>query len=218
MTTSDQLAQLSEQQAFFTSALKAILEGHWCSGADSGAGYLLALNPTLELDCMTPLLQADAPPAPPDYLANYDPNTYMPPQAASWTCSACSLAWLLRALGLDPNCDEECGVQKIGYPQNINSTYGLMDGSGAQLQRVLADYGQQSMQSWLNFDQAYAIYSTTPGCMSGGAWYHWVGVRGVSGANLWIANSAPGYKGIYDTLTRDQFAQLGPFSCVWTTP
>lgn len=217
MTTSDQLAQLADQQAYFTSALKAILEGHWCSGADSGAGYLLALNPTLELDCLTPLLQADAPPGPPDYLANYDPNTFMPQQSVNWTCSACSLAWLVRALGLG-DLDEWGAVEAIGNPQNINSTYGLMDGSGAQLSRVLADYGQNSEQSWLTFDSAYAIYSTTPGMMSGGAWYHWVGVRGVSGSNLWVANSASGYKGVYDLVSRDDFARLGPFSCVWAAP
>jgi len=93
-----------------------------------------------------------------------------------------------------------------------------MDGSGARMRGVLADHGIQTSQGWLSFDQAYSIYSTTPGCMSGGTWYHWVAVRGVSGADLLIANSAPGYRGVYSTLTREQFNSLGPFSCVWITP
>lgn len=139
----------------------------------------------------------------------------MPPQEASWTCSACSLAWVLRATGLEPGADEWSAVAEIGTPQNINSTYGLMDGSGAQLQRVLRDHGQDSDQSWLGFDSVYEIARQTCGMMSGAAWYHWVAIRGVQGNNLWIANSAPGYKGVWDTLSRDDFARLGGFSVVW---
>jgi hypothetical protein len=39
----------------------------------------------------------------------------------------------------------------------------------------------------------------------------------VQGSNLWIANSAPGYKGIYDVLSRYDFDRLGGFSVVWLT-
>src|SRR5262249_8601112 len=160
-----------------------------------------------------PLLTSDTGEVvPPDWLKDYDPNEYMPPQAASWTCSACSLAWVLRATKVDPNASEQSMVQAIGEPQNINPTYGLMDGAGAQLQRVLGEYGVPSGQGWLTFDQVWALAASTTGCMSGGAWYHWVGIRGQDGPNLAIANSAPGYKGIYSTLTREQFNALGPFS------
>jgi hypothetical protein len=141
----------------------------------------------------------------------------MPPQSADWTCSACSLAWVLRATAADTTADEWTTVYQIGTPQNINSTYGLMDGSGSQLQRVLADYNLDSEQSWLTFDQAYAIAGSNTGMMSGGAWYHWVAIRGVSGNNIWIANSAPGYMGVSDILSRADFQRLGPFSVVWVT-
>jgi len=139
----------------------------------------------------------------------------MPPQVANWSCSACSLAWVLRSTTLDSEATEQSAIEMIGYPSNINATYGLMDGSGTQLQRVLEDnYDQPAEQRWVTFDQAYAIAGQSPGCLGGSAWYHWVGVRGVSGPNLWIANSAPGWYGIYDTLTREQFNSLGPFSLV----
>ena len=105
----------------------------------------------------------------------------------------------------------------IGYPQNINPTYGLMDSSGSALRTVLDSYGIPTSQGWLTFDQAYAVFSQTFGCMSGGAWYHWVGVRGTIGSNLWVANSAPGYGGIWDELSRADFNRLGPFSVVWVT-
>ena len=214
---SPEVQQLQDQQSLLTNALRSMLEGTWCGAPPSTEAFVLALDPTLSFTCNPPTLASDAPPAPPHYLASYDPNTDMPRQQASWSCSACALAWLLRALKLDPNCYEQCGIDHIGYPNNINPTYGLMDGSGAQLQRVLSEYGQNSEQAWLSYDSAWSIYSQTPGVMSGGAWYHWVGVRGTSDGNLWVANSAPGYDGVWDILTRAQFNTLGPFSCVWTT-
>ena len=109
----------------------------------------------------------------------------------------------------------ETTVYEIGYPNNINPTYGLMDGSGAQLQRVLADYGVTTEQDWLGFDTVYQIAQGTTGLMSGAAYYHWVALRGIDGPDLWIANSAPGYRGIWDTLTRADFDRLGAFSVVW---
>ena len=143
----------------------------------------------------------------------------MPPQSANWTCSACSLAWIERATMEYEGATEASATAQIGVPQNINPTYGLMDGSGAQLQRVLVDdYGVNSEQNWVTFDQAYAIAGQSCGMLGGSNWYHWVGVRGVQGNNLWIANSAPGWYGVYDTLTREQFNSLGPFSLVYLVP
>jgi len=218
VTTSDAINQLENQQGLQTAALTAMLEGKWC-GAGSAAAFLQALDPGLpDLQCSPPVLKSTAPAAAePAHVASYDPQTDMPRQTTSWTCSACSLSWVVRALGLAPDCTEWKAVDLIGNPSNINATYGLMDASGTALRNVLSNLGRNSRQGWLSFDQAYSIYATTPGCMSGATWYHWVGVRGVSGADLSIANSAPGYKGVYSTLSRDQFNTLGPFSCVWIT-
>ena len=145
----------------------------------------------------------------------------MPAQYYGWTCSACSLEWVKRATGLvtPPNiyASRFGTTMEIGYPNNINPMYGLMDGSGAQLQRVLAEYGQDSRQDWLDFDTVYQLAQHTMGMMSGGNWYHWVGLRGIQGDAIWIANSAPGYKGVWDTLTRQQFDALGAFSVVLLT-
>jgi hypothetical protein len=109
----------------------------------------------------------------------------------------------------------ESTVYEIGYPSNINSTYGLMDASGSALRAVLNDYGVGTDQGWLDFDTTYAIAQDTPGMMSGAAWYHWTGIRGVDSGCLWVANSAPGYKGVYDHVSRDDFNRLGGFSVVW---
>jgi hypothetical protein len=144
----------------------------------------------------------------------------MPGQLYDWTCSACALEFVLRATGLDPGsgdiyANRERTAYQIGYPDNINPAWGLTDGSGRALQDVLATYGQRSEQSWLDFDTVYQLATSTTGMMSGAEWYHWVALRGVSGDNLWIANSAPGYRGIWDVLTCEDFNRLGGFSVVW---
>jgi hypothetical protein len=145
----------------------------------------------------------------------------MVPQLYSWTCSACSLDWVLKATGLDGGsgdvyADREKTVYAIGYPENINPVYGLMDSSGSALRGVLEQtYSQPTDQGWLDFDTVYELAKDTTGLMSGAGWYHWVGLRGISGPNLYIANSAPGYKGVYDILSRADFNRLGGFSVVW---
>lgn len=141
----------------------------------------------------------------------------MPAQSASWTCSACALAWVLRSTGADSSATEARMIQEIGYPENINPTYGLMNGNGIELRKVLLEYGLESTQSWLNYAQVFAQSRVATGLMSGGSWYHWVSIRGIDGPDLWIANSAPGYKGVYDVLTQEDFERLGPFSVVTVT-
>jgi len=209
------LDQLDAQQQLLTDSLARMVQGQW-TGFPSLQADIEALSPGIQLAPRPPVLESDAgPETPTGWWAEYDPNTYMPGQVNSWSCSACALAWVLRATQLNPNASEQSEIAEIGYPQNINPTYGLMDGSGAQLRRVIGQYGVATEQAWLGYDDVYAIFGDTTGLMSGGAWYHWVGVRGHDGGNLWIANSAEGYKGVYSTLTREQFNALGPFSCVW---
>jgi hypothetical protein len=109
----------------------------------------------------------------------------------------------------------ETTVYEIGYPNNISPDIGLHDASGSALQAVLEQYGRESSQSWLDFDTTYELAQGTTGLMSGAAWYHWTGIRGVDAGCIWVANSAPGYKGVVDHVSRDDFARLGGFSVVW---
>jgi len=139
----------------------------------------------------------------------------MAPQYYDWTCSACSLDWVKVARGLAPVSDRYKTTMEIGYTANISPAVGLHDASGAALRAVLRDYGQESEQGWLGFDDVYQLVQGTTGMMSGAAWYHWVGLRGIYGNSIRVANSAPGYKGIYDVLSRGDFERLGGFSVVW---
>lgn len=145
----------------------------------------------------------------------------MPGQLYDWTCSACASEWTTRALfcpyGSDIYTNRETTAYAIGYPNNINPQYGLMDGSGVELQRVIKEQtGRDSEQAFgLDFDTVYSIAEETIGLMSGAAWYHWVGIRGVQGSTIWVANSAEGFKGIYSNLSREDFNRLGGFSVIW---
>jgi len=139
----------------------------------------------------------------------------MRPQTFGWTCAACALDWVLKSTGLvAPSHTRLETILQIGYPENINPTWGLMDASGPALREVYASYDQDTQQAWLGFDDVYMMAQETTGQMSGAAWYHWVALRGVTGNSIWLANSAPGYKGIFDVLNRADFERLGPFSVV----
>ena len=49
------IAQLQRQQAEQTAALRCALEGRWSDGADSLAGHIRALDPTINLNPKVPL-------------------------------------------------------------------------------------------------------------------------------------------------------------------
>lgn len=144
----------------------------------------------------------------------YDPSEPQYPQTRDWTCSACSLAWLNRALSIDHATDEWSAVDYIGEPANINSTYGLMDGSGQRLVECLTEQGAPAWNGWFTFETTYRLADSMPLLIGGVAWNHWVGVRLAQDGALLLANSAPGWGGVTDQLWVDDFERLGPFAVV----
>lgn len=147
---------------------------------------------------------------------NYLDAGDMPAQTANWTCSACSLAWMNRALGIEVGTDEFGAVEQIGEPYNINQSYGLMDASGSRLAQCLLEQGAPSFTCWPSFDQALA-FAADLGLMLGGVeWNHWVVGRTATADFIVLGNSAPGWMGIADQLTRADWERLGPFAAVVT--
>jgi hypothetical protein len=145
---------------------------------------------------------------------SYDPNEPAYPQTADWTCSACSLSWLNRALSIEHATDEWSAVEYIGNPQHINSTYGLMDGSGARLVECLREQGAPAFTAWLDWETTYGLSQAWPLLVGGVGLYHWMGVRVADDGVLWIANSACGYGGVYNTLGQDQWDHYGPWAVI----
>lgn len=149
----------------------------------------------------------------------WDPNWYMPLQAYNWTCSVCSITWVIQATGTALQdwdiYDARYAVGEVmGYPNCVNQTYGCM--SDQCVIETLATYGLVARQAYVTFDQAYALARTNTGTINPAAMYHFMGIRGISGSDIWVANSAnPGYMGVYDTLSRSQFNALGPVSVIY---
>lgn len=132
----------------------------------------------------------------------------MDPQTYDWTCSVCTFTWTIQSTGIDPNLTRPAAGELIGYPNCVNASVGL-----AMTQCLIdayAHYGLDAIESWVSFDQAYAICREHTGGISPSAMYHWMAIRGVTGDALWVANSAEGYCGVYDVLSRAQFNALGP--------
>ena len=145
----------------------------------------------------------------------------MHPQAYEWTCSVASVTWVLQSTGtayteIDQYTAREEVLHALGYPSCVNETYGAM--SSTCLQDGLEQYGLESEQAWVTFDQAYAICSGTTGLINPVGMYHYMAIRGVSGDSLSVANSAEGYCGIWSTLSRAQFNALGPVQVIALRP
>jgi hypothetical protein len=145
----------------------------------------------------------------------------MLPQLYEWTCSVCSATWVLQSIGIiDPNIDQYAArdevAQRMGVPNCVNPTYGCM--STQCVKDLFESYGLYSQSAYVTFDQAYAIMSHTTGTINPQGMYHFMAIRGVDGGNLWVANSAPGYRGVYDALSRSQFNSLGPVELVYIVP
>jgi hypothetical protein len=140
-------------------------------------------------------------------------------QQLNWTCSVCSTTWVLQATGaLDPSMDVYDARKQVGdvlgYPSCVDETYGCK--SIQCVVDAFASYGLMARQVWATFDQAYAIARVTTGVINPIGMYHFMGIRGVTDGLVWVANSAtPGYDGVYDTLSRDQFNALGPVQLVY---
>jgi hypothetical protein len=144
--------------------------------------------------------------APVSWWDTFQQNRAMPQprQVQSWTCSICSTDWVLRATDLDPNSTREKVTGEIGYPSCVDENLGLKDTQCVV--RVFESYGVQAKQEWIDWARALELCGSTTGVLNSTIWQHFVAIRGVTDdGQLWIANSASGYDGIYETISREQW-------------
>jgi hypothetical protein len=100
-------------------------------------------------------------------------------------------------------------------PGGIDPEVGLHYADGRGVVALLQNLGLTAHNAFASFDEVLEMAGRRPVAMGGAAFYHWVGVRGYDGETLVLANPGPGWRGIQHTLTRAQFAALGPFAAVW---
>ena len=146
----------------------------------------------------------------------YDPTTPPVRQTDSWSCSVAAAAWMLHSIGYQETYPEPMESAEIAAglvsPQN-----GLEVGSGGPLADWLgATFDLTTGHSFpVSWDWLLCYAGMRPIMIGSGSLYHWVAVRGTDGEMLTLANPAPGYKGLGDTMTEAEFNRWAPWACVW---
>lgn len=146
----------------------------------------------------------------------YDPWEPITPQRKDWDCSAAATAWMGRSLGWGwAELDVAFAFQDLGI---ATPQLGLLDGTGAGIVRWLSLQPMPARSASATWSMMLDRDWSCPLIMGSSNWYHWVGVRGIDPQGvLDLANSAPGWAGIYQTMTRSQFEHFGDFYAVWPT-
>lgn len=141
-------------------------------------------------------------------------------QEDSFDCSQESLEWALYALGRKP---AENWLEPTMIAEGVMSAdLGLLDASGAGLaafvRRHYGEFGYDANNEpsiswdWIVAEGGHAY----PVLIGGRAWNHWVAVRDYDPARdvLLLSNPSDGWGGVGQTMNRQQFERLGPFSAV----
>jgi hypothetical protein len=140
-----------------------------------------------------------------------------------WSCAPTSTRWALRAVGRHPA--EGWMESQMVADGVVSEADGLLDATGDHLSAWIAsEYGEfgysANAESPVSFDALAAEFMAPsnpyPGLLGGRAWGHWSGLRSYDPATdqLQLANPADGWMFVSQTMSREQFAALGPFSLV----
>jgi len=148
------------------------------------------------------------------YDYDYNPNAEIRGQSWDWDCSAAATAWMGRSLGwgwAESDVAYEFVRAGIATPQ-----LGLLDGTGAGIVRWLQRQPFGAVNSRATWAMVTGWVDGCPLIMGSTRWYHWCVVRSVDSSGLLrLANSAPGWAGIYQTMSIDQFETFGDFWAVY---
>ena len=153
-------------------------------------------------------------------------NVSEPPHAQEndWDCSQESAEWSLWSVGRKPS--DDWMEQTMIAEGVISPELGLLDASGAGLASWLNRYYGGPDDGFIansfsdvTFDQLAQVCGRYPMMIGGRRWNHWSGLRAYDAARdvLLISNPSAGWRGVGQTLDRDQFASLGNFSAVELT-
>lgn len=199
----------------------------WYGAAAVGVGRWDGIDRNHPWDAAAERWDFETAPASRPGRVSYDREHPVHRQEETFDCSQESLEWALWSLGRQPSDDWLEGTM---ISEGVMSAdLGLLDASGARLAAFVdkhyGEYGflanNEPSISWewvrgegaANADGSGHAY---PVLIGGRTWNHWSPIRDFDPARdvLLLANPAEGWGGVGQTMTRQQFAALGPFSAV----
>ena len=152
----------------------------------------------------------------------YDAQTPVVYQTADWTCSCASSAWLLNSVGDDRlgrpwnEWDVVEALRSATYPGAVDPAYGLARADMYDLEVMFNTLGYSvQRQQYLSVDDVARVAGIYPLQINGARFYHHVGARYLSNALLYLANPAPSWKGVGDTLDANEAATWGSWNSMW---
>lgn len=197
--------------------LRALARYNWPGGGGEPANAAVEQNYRRGIRDATALLGAPAPPSTP--LA-YNPDIPAELQRQDWTCSVRTAMWVLKSLGVAIT-PEDAQDDMVAHLE-VNPTVGLTDARGyglaAMLRRHLPAEWADRVQVFesISYDELRSLDGAGPIALGGRAWGHWTAVRRANeDGTLALANPAPTWQGVGDTMDRAEWDRWGPFSAVW---
>lgn len=141
---------------------------------------------------------------------DYDPNSSIQNQQRDWDCSAAATAWMGRSLGwgwTELDVAYEFQTRGIATPQ-----LGLLDGTGAGIVRWLSLQPMPAHNFLVTWNMILSYRGDCPIIMGSSVLYHWLGVRYCDDQDVaQLANSAPGWGGVGQTMNETAFKSLLPW-------
>lgn len=144
----------------------------------------------------------------------YNPDQPPERQVQPWSCSIRTATWMLRSLGIDT---DAARMQDLMVPDYVTPELGLLQGDGTGMAQLFREhFGLIAEAGWTNWADLCERAGTEPIGLGSGSLYHWVAVRRLNAdGTLALSNPAPGYQGLYDTMTEAQFNQWAPWARVY---
>lgn len=140
---------------------------------------------------------------------DYDQDAEQPRQQRDWDCSAAATAWMGRSLGWGwQELDVAFEFARAGL---ATPAVGLLDGTGAGIVRWLEQQPFPARNQRASWDIVNSFLGECPLIMGSSRYYHWIGVRSSDGYTLQLANSAPGWAGVWQTMDQATFDKFGDF-------
>jgi hypothetical protein len=199
--------------------------GAWYGAASVGITEFMGIDRQVAWDANAEVWDYETGQSPALPKVVYSPSEPPHPQDSDFDCSQDSTEWALWSVGRRPK--DQWLTQTMIAEGVLSYQLGLMDASGAGLAAFITrHYGEDgfeaSNQDPVSFDELAEDCGRYPMLIGGRRWGsggHWSGLRAydVAGDLLLLANPAAGYVGVNQSMTREQFSRLGPFSCVHVT-